>query len=97
MASRTVFRSEIGRRLSRSDELHELLADVLALEQSDERPRRARYPFRHRLAITDSLRRHVLRKLGKRLRPQFHVLADDETLHQQAVDENRANVLDRDR
>src|SRR5690606_5548524 len=80
-----------------SDQPHELLADVAPLQQPDEGLGRVLQPLRDRLAVLQLARGDQRAELAECLGPQLHALGDDEALDPQAVDQHRAEVLQRHR
>src|SRR5512147_3105241 len=75
-----------------SDELHELLAQILAAEKADEGAWRALEALRDGLAVLQPALGDECSQLRERLRPDPHVLGDDEPLHPQAVRQDGADV-----
>src|SRR5215472_1212243 len=75
-------------------ELHQLLAEVLALQHTDERFRRILETNGDGLAILDLAGGDALGKLLQRYRPALHVVGDDETLDLDAVADHGDEVLD---
>src|SRR5215468_12412227 len=68
----------------RSDQLHELLAKVMALEQTEEGVRCILESLHDRFTEADLSGRHPGCKFLQRLRPVLHVFTDDETLQLEA-------------
>ena len=75
-------------------DLHQLLAEVLALQQTDERFRRIFETMSDGLAILDLAGGDALAKLFQRCWLAFHVVRNDETLDLDAVTNHGDQVLD---
>ena len=79
VSGNSVFGSGYGIRAiaASSHQLDQLLAEVLAREHAEERPRRGLQALRHRLAVLDRPGRDPGAELGERLGPQLRVLPDE--------------------
>src|SRR5689334_13632417 len=80
-----------------SNQLNQLLAEIPALEQAQERLGRRLDAVRDRLAVLQFAGRDQRAELLQRLRPQVHVLADDEAAQGQPVGQQQLRLLERDR
>ena len=70
---------------SRSDELHQLLAEIATLQHREESLRCGFQSFGDALAPAQSSRFYVIREFVGRVRPQVEVIGDDEPLHARAL------------
>src|SRR4051812_7784862 len=82
-----------GPKPTPSGKSDKLLAEVLALEQADERPRRILQSLGDGLAVLDLAGDHPARQIGKRLRPELQAVGDDEALDLDAVGQDRLKGL----
>src|ERR1700712_2136012 len=83
--------------MSRSNQLDHLLAEVATLQQTEKGLWRRRQTLRDALAVFQLAARDHGAELVQRLRPEFRVLADDETFERQAVRQQQLRLLQRDR
>src|SRR5450759_22658 len=77
-----------------STDLYQLLAEVLTLEQSDERLGCVLDSFGDGFAVLDLARRHVATEFLDGFGPQVQVVADDEALQVCAGGEQSERILD---
>ena len=80
---------ERRKRPKKSDQFDQLLAEVIAPQQSDEGRGRRFEPAGHSFAVFQAAVTHPLRQLGQRRRPGIGNFGHDEALDLQAGGENR--------
>src|SRR5215472_15724368 len=74
--------------------LHNLLAEILAFEQTNESGRRVLQSLHHSLTILDLLFADPLSKLSKGLRPDSKMVTDDESLKLDAIADGADQVAE---